>query len=293
MTLKNNILLKLISVYIAFGIFLLASSCNSPSERPQLNEGAIILGDSSTIVTETDSQYLKNNIAEINPKQFIRKAVASVVDSTPKPKKNPDQDKLVAPSREEPTGFTIDFGKGVKLTFSGISTREFKEQFPQKASGVSYAITSGNLTESKMILSGLKDVTIKQRYQTHLLLESGSQKLSLQNIGGYLSDWKALKTENSSGNMIASFADLSHLGFKKVSHQTIRNGVRRAARSSRMSQKETDEWLQRIRHTRSAQDAPCSIELDNTQWQIYGTTSDGQRFFKVVRLDILSFGSPT
>src|SRR5690606_20435455 len=139
---------------------------------------------------------------------------------------------------------------------------------------------------SDMHISGLEDIQVKQRYQSYLVLSANNQQLSLQNMGGYLSDWAIMPLKNDATESVVSMSGLANVKFKTVSNSTIKNAVRRAARASRMSNTNLNQWLKAVSKTKSANDEPCVLKIDNVQWQISGKTKDGHRFFKTMRMDI-------
>lgn len=256
------------------------NACKNGIETGNKHRGPIVLGDSASIVTETDATFLQDNVADLEPRELVK--------TLPKKKEEPAATQPIKTEETASdlktargTAFTIDFGRGAQVVFTGIRTQTFQKQNPEKDAGVSYAVISGNLSESTLKITGIKKLKVRQRYQAYLVLQSGNSILSLQNMGGYLSDWKTLQFNNSS----VSLSDLKNPGFKSVSHNTIRTATSRAARSARLSKQKTNFWLQKIRNTRSVKEEPCQIRLDNVQWQISGQTNDGHRFFKTIRLD--------
>ena len=269
-------------------VFLLtAAACGNVTQQTSAKRGAIVLGDTSTIVTETDTTYLSDLVSDITPKEFVQSAVAKPEEKAPEPEEKPaTTEKTTAAETSTAAGFTIDFGQGVKVVMTGITTKEFQQQDPEKDAGVSYAVATGDFLNSNMHISGLQEVKIRQRYQSYLVLNSGKEELSLQNMGGYLSDWQDMTLKNSAGEAVLDMSGLAHLKFKSFSNGTLENAVRRAARSARMTRSDLNDWLQKIRKTRSANDAPCLLKLDNVQWQISGKTSQGRSFFKTIRMDI-------
>lgn len=271
-------------------LLLALASCRNAAKPAQTSTGAIVLGDSGTIVTETDSAYLSDLVSDITPKELVRAAAKpqeKTAEESPETKEKPNTGTETTPIPSRDTkSFIIDFGQGIKVTVTGITTKEFRQQNPEKDAGVSYAITGGDLLKSDLHISGLKNVKVKQRYQSYLVLSSGNQQLSLQNMGGYLSGWEIMTLKNSSGDAVSDLDDLAHLKFKSFSNRTLENAVRRAGRSARMSRADLDDWLKKIRRTRSANDAPCVLKLDNVQWQISGKTNEGRPFFKTIRIDI-------
>lgn len=265
---------------------VLFGSCSGELNSGNAHRGAIVLGDSSTIVTEADTTYLSDQVADIEPQAEGKPVSASAPDTEKKAEVSQPTPDNTTPKTAEANaaavnGFTIDFGQGVKVSFPGITARSYQQQNPEKESGVSYAVTSGNLSKSNLVVTGLKNITVRQRYQSYLELQSGKEKLSLKNLGSYLSDWESL-----SGNSTSfSLKLLQNIGYKSISQNTLRNGLRSAARSERLSRSETNFWINAIRRTRSAKDAPCRVEMDNVQWQISGETASGRRFHKTIRLE--------
>lgn len=270
---------------LVLGVFFLGLiSCNSGPKLHNEHKGAIVLGDSSTIVTETDTAYLSDRVADLESNRINSEDTSGQAkDTSSKPTDTIAQTTEKATQQPvQPGLFTVNFGQGVTVSFSDLTTRTFQQQNPEQDAGVSYSITSGNLSGSTMTISGLKNIQVEQRYQSYLILKSGSKKLSLQNIGGYLSDWQTLSA--SGGDY--SLSGLNNLDFKKVSHHFIRNATSKAAHASRLNRRETDFWLHAIRRVRSAKDAPCRIKLDNVQWRIFGQTTSGRNFHKTIRMDI-------
>lgn len=248
-----------------------------------------MLGDSNTIVTETDSAHLSDLVSDISPRELIQPDTEALPENQPKAEKKPDikvKPEAATAATQSAKGFTIDFGQGAKLVMTGITTKEFQQQDPEKDAGLSYAIATGDLLKSDLHISGLKDVKVKQRYQSYLVLSSGNQQISLQNMGGYLSDWEVMPLKNSPGDVVLDMSNLAHLKFKAFSNSTLENALRHAARPARMSRSDLNDWLRKIRRTRSANDAPCVLKLDNVQWQISGKTNEGRSFFKTIRMDI-------
>lgn len=263
------------------------ASCQNIEKQVQGKSGAIVLGDSSTIVTETDTTYLSDLVSDITPKEFVQSAADKPTEKAPEPEDQPTTTEKTDPAPAPSTkGFTINFGEGVKAVMTGITTKEFQQQNPEKDAGVSYALATGDLLNSDMRISGLQNVKIRQRYQSYLVLSSGKDQLSLQNMGGNLSDWQDMALKNTSGEAVLDMSGLSHLKFKSFSNNTLESAVRRAARSERLSRSQLNDWLKKIRKTRSADDEPCVLKLDNVQWQISGKTSQGRAFFKTIRMDI-------
>jgi hypothetical protein len=128
---KNFYALKSNLFFITACCVLLASCGNN---KPSANNGPIVLGDTATIVTEKDSQYLKDDIMDLGPSQAATakpEAVATPVKpaaEAPKPETPPAKD----PVKESVvSGHTIAFGT-VKIVFEGIVANDASRQNPAK-----------------------------------------------------------------------------------------------------------------------------------------------------------------
>jgi hypothetical protein len=273
-------LLKKSIYYCCFIIFI--GGISACGDQPSGNKkGAIVLGDSSTIVTEKDARYLQDLVLDIEPAM-----PAPEQEAAPQKPEVPAPATVSVPQKTEPpaTGFTIDFGN-VKAVITGITTREFQKQNPEKDAGVSYARSTGNLAQSTLVLYGLKDVKVKQRYQTSLYVESDLGKLVLDNLGSYISDWVEISGKTSGKTVELDLKALQHPKFKSFSNAALKNALSRAAKKQNLKRAILNKWLAAVKRTRDAGDPPCKVELQNVQWQISGVDAKGKRIFKTVRID--------
>jgi len=270
--------LKTNTIYItALALFLGSCGSNNGSR----NRGPIVLGDSSTIITETDSQYLKDDVPDIAPRraqpadtphQAPQKA-APAKDSTP-----------VARQEPEAAGQGIDFG-GAKVVLAGLKLKEPRRQNPVQESGLTYSLQSGRLGASKLIVYGGRNVTVKQRYQSRLVLKSSLGTVDLRELGLYTSGWANLSAGRSGDAQSFALTGLNNVGFAQVNNNKIKNAADRELRKRRTNSRTIQSWMKEIRRTRSANDEPCEIQLDNVQWQISGTDEKGKSFHKTIRID--------
>lgn len=245
--------------------------------------GAIILGDSSTIVTETDSQFLKDNIPDIevgdNTADTINKLTQA--DTTPvKPIDTP-----VTKPTATINGYNIDIGDAT-IIFTGITPKESKKQNTQQSNDLSYTLSSGNISNAKIVVSGAKNVAIQQRYQSGLDVKLSSGTIGLDKLGYYTSGWQKLSGKSENGNPTFTIQGLAESQYASVTNAKIKNATEQALKAKRKSSKDIQKLLREVANMRSANDNPGNITIKNVQWSITGTDSKGKVFRKNVRIDL-------
>lgn len=250
----------------------------------QKSDKPITLGDSATIVTETDSQYLKDNIPELQ--------LAIAADEEKQEDKTTDKDTAPKPAETAPPksaeikGFPIDIGQN-EIVFTGIDAKEFRKQDPVHSNGISYAVTSGDIRSAKIVITGnAKNVTVQQRYQSALEISTSLGKLELEKLGYYTSSWGKLNGRSENGNAVFAITGLNAPGFVAVSKTKIRNATEQTLRAKRTSSATTRKWLSAIRNVSSSNDKACNKIIKNVQWIIEGTDAIGKNFRKTVRMDL-------
>jgi len=266
---------------IAALLLLGAASCGS---GPEGNRGPIVLGDSATIVTETDSQYLKDDIMDMEPapQPAAEKAAPPVTEQKPRPAK----DTLAAAKQtRQEAGHTINFGTA-KLVLAGWSARDARRQNAARDNSLSYTLSSGNAGAGKLVFYGVKTVTVKQRYQSRVMLSSSLGTVDLRDLGLYTSGWTTLKGAASDDAQSFGLSSLNNISYAQVNNSKIRNAADRELRKRRTGSRTIQSWMKEIRKVRNANDKPCNIVLDNVQWQISGTDANGKAFQKNIRVDI-------
>ncbi|OSZ82702.1 hypothetical protein CAP35_05415 [Chitinophagaceae bacterium IBVUCB1] len=269
---------------------LLLQSCGSDSP----NRGKpIVLGDPATIVTETDSQYLQDFVADIKP---IQPVVPTQTDTTPvqtqatqelpqqtaQPKKEePKQEPKAAPAPKG-NGLKVEF-KEITVLIPNIGTRTYKQQDTKKANGATYEITSGTLVGNKIQTGGGMVTKVSQRYQTVIAVKNEMGTLMLESLNR-TTDWQTLKGSNNTYNITG--LDSRQLQFIKASPAAIKNAVTRSARNKRMSRATEQKWLKAVSRVRNANDKPLVIMLRSVMWKIEGKDANGKPYQKQIRIDI-------
>lgn len=248
------------------------------------------MGDSSTIVTEPDSQYLKDDIIDFEPANKPVSSSDPAKAETPevKPAVDKPQEAAVnqAPAKATTAaGYSINFGN-IKIVFEGITANDANRQNPEKQDGLSYVVKSGKMAGAKIHIYGAKDATIRQRYQSRLMLNSKLGTVDLRNLGLYSSGWKNMNASKTGTESVFALTDLNSISFSNVNNAKIKNATDRELRNRRNNKKTIQSWMKEISNTRNANDNPCDIILDNLQLQISGTGTDGKAFRKNIRMSV-------
>lgn len=251
----------------------------------------IVLGDSSTIVTETDPTYLQDFVADIKPQaQPAEQSQADTAQKEQAPaQKQEEQPKEAAKPAEQPKqeapagkGLTMAF-KEVTVFIPNVSVRTYKQQDLTKASGASYELTGGNINGNQIKTSKGNVTRISQRYQTIVVAKNELGTLVLESLS-QMSDWQALKGGNNNYNI--SGLDARNLDYIKASPASIKNAVSRAARNKRMSRNAEQKWVNSVKNVRSANQKPLSVVLRTVMWKVEGKDEKGKPFQKQIRMDI-------
>lgn len=283
--------MRSLNLIIVAGALLLQACGND-----QPNKGKpIVLGDPATIVTEADSQYLQDFVADIKPVERPAVVEAPAEDTAAKaPAEAPIQEpaKADAPKKEEPkqTAAPAPKGNGLKVEFKEISllipninTRTYKQQDTKKANGATYELISGNLAGNQIKAGGGNVTKIAQRYQTVIAVKTDMGTLVLESLSR-TTDWQNLKGGNNTYSI--SGLEQGQLQYIKAGPAAIKNAVTRAARNKRMSRANEQKWQKAISRVRDANDRPLVVVLRSVMWKIEGKDASGKPYQKQLRLDI-------
>jgi hypothetical protein len=282
--------IQILSLIVSMALLQACGSDNPNRGKP------IVLGDQNTIVTEADSQYLQDFVADIKPVQPVAQQEAPKEDTVAKqmqaekeaipqqeiPKQEEPKQEVKTPSVPKGVGLNITF-KEITVLIPNINTRSYKLQDPKKANGVSYELMSGNLNGNQIKTGGGKVSRVLQRYQTVIAIKSDNGTLVLESLNR-TTNWQTLRGGNNAFTI--SGLDNKRLECLKATPAAIRNAVNRAARNKRMSKATEQKWLKAISRVRSVNDRPLVIMLRSVMWKIEGKASDGKPYQKQIRLDI-------
>ncbi len=256
---------------------LLGLSCNE-EKGPAT---PIVLGDSSTIVTESNPQYLANETNDISPanKKSTEGQITNMmtqIDSAQSVKKLEEKNTSI-PLK----GFQISFAE-CEVVFQGLSAHAIQSsQDERQSNSVAYVWDAGNMFEMALQVKGLDEVKVEQRTFTRLYAEQGAEAYGLNDLGKFISAWHTLPGKN---NQFISLGNNS-LQFFPVDHQKISNAVDRELRKRKKSREDIQRWSSLLKQTNSYTDVPCKLLMVSGQWRIIGK-QNGKRVQKLIQFDI-------
>lgn len=266
---KHRILIPLL-------LFLLTACKDKPGENKP-----IVLGDTSTIVTETDERYLENTTDDISPanRKSSEGKITSImmqVDSAKSVQKLEEENESVPLN-----GFTINFSE-CEVVFNNLSAHAIKNTQDERTSNsVSYVVDGGRISDMNLQVKGLDEAKVEQRLFTRLSAAGQDEDFVLNDLGKFISQWSELAGKDFK---YVSLGDNS-LQFFNVDHTKIKNAVDREVRKKKKSRQEIQAWMNLIAKTNSYTDAPCKIQLVSAQWRIIGKKG-GKRVQKLIQFDI-------
>jgi hypothetical protein len=273
---KDTIFTRSVSLLIL--ALLLTASCNRDKKQ---SNGPIVLGDSTTMVTETDPQYLTDYVDDIQLRTINYDSTNPIKENiAAAPSDSTQQKNSTAPAGK---GLEAAF-KGVTIFIPGIEARSLRQQNLENASGASYQLTGGDLNGKELRISGGATVTeVSQRYMTIVLAKTELGTLQLDRLDN-LTDWKAL----SGGNNVYTISglDANNLEYEKATPGQIRDAVERAARNKRFSRANIRRWVHEVQNVRSVTQSPLRVVLRSVMWKVEGQDANGKPFHKQVRIDI-------
>jgi hypothetical protein len=267
------------------------ASCNNAGNKA--SHGAIVLGDSSTIIYERDSQYLRDFVADIHlqqpappPEDTITAEAATI--STPE--NDTSQPRIVEHTTQPATTAAVPQGAGLSIDFEdfkvfipNISARSFSKN-PVNKNGASFQLTAGQLNGNQVKISGATVQKISQRYQTSVVLKNSSVNAVLSPLN-YTSAWETLK--GNGATFYITGLDDRQLKYTTASSAQIMAALKNALRGKRYSNKKEREILAALNGVNSVTQAPLKVVLRTVIWQIEGKGKDGQAFKKELRLDMI------
>lgn len=284
----HNVIILLLTI-------ILFASCDSTgsSEQPPTIE----LGDPATIVTETDSQYLRDfvvdlklsdkpvQIAQAEPEQQEQAAQTTTPD-TPQQQAEPTEPTTAGePTRENlltQKGLKVPFPQ-VKMFIPNIETRTYQKFNFETAYGASYEITDGKLDGNHLVLSSKGTINaVYMRYQTIIVARNKLGMLPLESLRK-TTDWKKITGEKGVYKIELPEGKLERI---KVSNQAISRAVTRAARDRNWTASGRRQWLNSVRRVNSTNQKPLGPELRAVMWKVVGKDENGRPFQRQLRMDV-------
>lgn len=247
-------------------------SCKEPAKK---EHGPIVMGDSSMIVTETDQQFLTDIVPDLQGKDSASKtdpAAAPVADTS-----NSHQPATPAAQAPAGNGLTMTF-KEVTVFIPGISTNP-KSKDLTKANSAAFSLADGNLAGNTLQFSSGQVTKVSQRVQTGVVLKQGNESLALSSLAGSTSGWTVLK--GNSNNYMITGLDSRSLQLPNIAASAYQSAIQKAGKANRLSQKQTQDWINSMRNGRAANHAQPTPVLKSVTWKV-----EGKGFTKEIRIDI-------
>jgi len=272
-------------------ICALLYSCSNNGGK---SRGPIVMGDSNTIVTERDSQYLRDFVTDINPpepkpEEEVKKDTTPVQQpalATAQPVAQPASQP--APAAQPAT--TQNIGNGLSIAFKevtifipGVSAKMTSRQDLQKANGATYRMQSGNLNGAQIKMNGATITSVAQKYETDVAAKNNLGTLWLDDLAGSTA-WQALK--GGSNVYTITGLDPSQLAIKNASPAAIRNAITRSIKAAKLNRKKQQDWQNALRNVHSVRQKPIVVSLASVTWKIEGKDAHGKSFQKQVRIDM-------
>lgn len=288
---KANLFFLFIPIVIAF------ISCSSNNQTQK--RGEIVFGDSSFIVTETDTRLLTNNIEDFKPVENNQQLDTANINR--QNKSNQDSSKTINTlanannknSDVETKTTSIKSKSGLELPFSdaslfipNIEAKSSKKINWERDNSASYTLTDGQLNGKSIVIDMYKTNKVQLRTQTIVAIKTPSgQTLPLEDLGRSLSDWHTLNGKNNE----YSFKNLDNNNLEfdaRFSNQKLQSAIKHTSRKRKINSKEMQKILTSARKVDKANEAPCLIMLSSVMLRIDGVSKNGKQIHKDLRIDI-------
>lgn len=275
------------NIYNKYFLLLIGCICIiSCKNAPSKNHGPIKLGDSSSIVTETDPQKLQDLVTDLNP--VIPSNIPSdTAKPVPAPADTAAKTTAVVPvaapaSLPAGPGLKAEF-KEVTVLLPNIDAKQAGKPNLQNANGAVYTWTSGNLQSAVLRTTG--NVTkVSLRYQSVVVLKGKNGTLPLESLGTTTS-WEQITGGN--GSYPIKGISENELEYPDANANAIRNAVSKSARARRLSSKKAQEWLSTLgNNVHAANQKPLVVTLRSLMFKIDGKDAQGKLFSKQIRIDV-------
>ncbi len=265
-------------IYIYF--FTACVLCNSCKETIHHKKGnPIIIGDQTSIITETDSTKLENyteDISLVGKKNTSDKAIASMmikVDSL-QAKKN-----IMENNNVEIKGFSI-IDNDVVITFDKLQIKNKVEN--SKATSITLTADATTQTNNMLLqIDNLNNAVIQQRISTKLYINDSNKFLMLNELGTYTSAWFTIANSKNKFESLGKNACL----FKTLDNTQIKNAMTTELKKNNFSTADIASWEESIKEVATYHDSPCNVFPISIEYKISGTVSN-KPYTKNIRIEI-------
>ncbi len=258
-------------------LLFFVSSCK---EVGKIGGKYIQFGDSTTIITETDSNYLANYTKDISDRTQDESEIARIMVQVDSVKISKELEKFTS-SDSSISGFSVKF-EHCEVVFDGLEAKELKPQNPETNRSVSYLVTKGDLSKMKLRITGLTEVAVKERIDTRLKVANEKEELLLKSLGRKRSDWFPLPGKQN----IFVAAGENSAQFNNLSNAKLKEALKKELLAKKRKPAAINEWLKLVEKTNDYTDYPCKLYVATAQFRITGKNKNGL-VNKLIQFDIV------
>lgn len=275
--------MRIFSTLFIIAVLSLLQACQSSESAHR--RGAIVLGDPTTIVTETNPAYLSDNVADFElPKEQVQEEKPAVVED-PVPTETPvvaePKAEVAAEAPQTKGGLDVPF-VGMPISISNMQARMGRQVDWHKAHGASYTTNESNFNGKTLSIKAAHILKVMQRYQTIVLVQTSNGKSYKLNLPTSTSDWQTLKGNN--GNYAVSGLAKNQLKYgQSISPAVLKKAIQQLARVQRLNHKEEDQLMRSIRNVHQV---PCVVALQSVVWKISAKDVSGKPLERELRMDV-------
>jgi hypothetical protein len=265
-----------------FATALLLTACGSnPGSKGPARP--IVMGDPATIVTETDSQYLRDALPDFAP---VTPSAAADIKA---PETAPKDTATIAAATPPTVTATLPAGSGLTIDFDDLSvkipglqvrnaTRNVKGQ-----TSVAYSSEKADVATLKnLVVAGtLKVESVQQKSDYGLLWTAEGKSLPLSKTGTESAGWQAL-TARGGDYKLAAFTPPTF----KATPATLRAAATDAVKHARLPRGEANTLNSAAGKIRSVDGTTVKPVLRTVIWQIKGKNARGRGVSKEIRIDM-------
>lgn len=272
---------------IKLALWIGMSAFFSCKDMPSKTHGPIRLGDSSTIVTETDPALLQDIVTDLKP------VIPVAMPDTPKqagPVPAKDTARPVQVAQATPAAPPVNHGPGLKAEFKevtvsipGLTAKLAGKGNLQNANGAVYTWEGGNINGNVLYVTGGTITKVSQRYQSIIVLHGQNGNLPLDELTE-TTGWAQVKG-NANAWPITGLTETA-MEYADANSGEIKSALMKAAKARRLSHKKLQEWQNVMGNVRSANQKPLYVTLRSVMWKIDGKDAQGKIFSKQIRVDV-------
>lgn len=272
-------------LYIS-GLMLLCYSCNEVTQPK--NVAPIILGDSTTIVTETDSQYLKNVIDDIEPSK--NQPIAKTNDTIQAQKNDTllqlksTTENITSTANNVKTNsndFVLNLKNNTQIVFKDIATKEFKTQDPSTQNDLSYLITKGDINKSAITVNNGSITEVLYKSKIVYKVKTSQAELVLSTLAGKSANWTKLPIKSN----VVTLGNINSPAAVKITAKEIQTAIEKAISKKKYKSSVREKLRKELAGVNSLNHKLISYGTDYQQFRISGKDAKGVTFKKIIRLD--------